>query len=376
MDPWINLPISADSAYVAEVAKLFKAGLDAGRNVYIESSNEVWNTAPGFEQSLYNQAQAKALGIGEHANHARRTVQLSTIFGQVFGTDAVNKRVRVVLCSHKPMLKWWVKPMLDTIAKTYGHPKDYIYAIACQTYFGGGTDAGENVAKILADCRADITAQIDETGQTNEAGRKQWVKLAADSGLAGGFCSYEGGPDHGGGSTTNIANRILAERDADMGTVWTYNYDDAFFKVGGNLAMQFTLSSAYCRYGCWGLTEDITDPQRNVKYTAAKLLADKYPAGIVDLKARVRTVQPAQLSVYATSNGLRITYTLPRPGSAVITIRNLRGAVINRMLVAGSATGRTAVTLTDAHLRTAGGFFVVTLNAEGRSEQCGVAVVR
>ena len=272
MDPWINIPVSADSGYVTEVAKLFKATLAPDRSIYVESSNEVWNTAPGFEQSLYSQAQAQALGIGDQANHARRTVEIAKLFAQVFGADALNKNIRIILCSHKPMLKWWVAPMLDTIAKAYGPPKDYLYAIACQTYFGSGATAGESVDKILADCRKDITGQIDETGGTDEAGRKQWVKLAKDRGLAGGFCSYEGGPDHGGGSTDNIANRITAERDSRMADIWTYNYDSAFFQVGANLGMQFTLSSAFTRYGCWGLTDDITKPERCAKYAAAKNL--------------------------------------------------------------------------------------------------------
>ena len=30
--------------------------------------------------------------------------------------------------------------------------------------------------------------------------------------MPGGFCSYEGGPDHGGGSTDNLANRIAADK--------------------------------------------------------------------------------------------------------------------------------------------------------------------
>jgi hypothetical protein len=280
MDPWINIPVSADSEYIRATAKFFKANLDHDRKIYIESSNEVWNTAPGFEQSLYNKAQAKTLGIGGHENHARRTVEIASIFAQVFGKEALNKHILIVLCSHKPMLKWWVMPMFDYISKTYGKPKDFIYAIACQTYFSGGVTAGESVDKILAECKSNITAQIDETGKTDEDGRKQWIKFAHDKGLAGGFCSYEGGPDHGGGDVTNIANRIKAERDSKMAVIWTFNYDNAFFKIGGNLVMHYSLSSAYTRYGCWGLTDDITKPDRNGKYKAAKLLAEKYLAKI------------------------------------------------------------------------------------------------
>ena len=270
MDVWINIPVSATTEYVTQLAALLKDSLNPDLKIYVESSNEVWNTAPGFNQSQYNKAQALALGIGEHENHARRTVELSGIFETVFGAVSLNGRVRVILCSHKPMLKWWVEPMLQFIRTNFGQPNESLYAIASQTYFDGGADAGESVTKILDDCHDNITAQIDETGEVNEAGRMQWIAEANSWGLSGGFCSYEGGPSHGGGSTENVANRIRAERDPRMADVYKYNIDDAFFKLGGNLAMQFTLSSAYNRYGCWGLTDDITDPDRNHKFQAVR----------------------------------------------------------------------------------------------------------
>jgi len=341
MDPWINIPVSADSGYVAEVAKLFKEGLQASRSLYVESSNEVWNAAPGFEQSKYNQKQAKALGIGEHTNHARRTVEIAKIFGAVFGAGSLNGRVRVVLCSHKPMLKWWVVPMLDTIADMFGPPKEYIYAIACQTYFGGGADAGESVDKILSDCREEIDGQIDEPDgpSENHAGRVQWVKTAKDYGLAGGFCSYEGGPDHGGGSTDNIANRIRAERDARMAAIWTYNYDGAFFQVGANLAMQFTLSSAYTRYGCWGLTDDITAPERIPKYNAAKALAEKYPAAVLPRSKGTEKKAGRGFTVTATHGGLKISGVRSGDDGAVVSLWNVKGQLVRRFSLAGPGTG-------------------------------------
>jgi hypothetical protein len=375
MDPWINIPVSADSGYVLELAKLFKANLDPALNCYVESSNEVWNTAPGFEQSLYNQAEARAKGIGEHANHARRTVEISALFAQVFGADAINKRVRVVLCSHKPMLKWWVIPMLDTIAVLSGPPKNSIYAIASQTYFGGGADKGESVDKILADCREDIDAQIDETGETNEAGRKQWVKLAHDRGLAGGYCSYEGGPDHGGGSTDNIANRIIAERDQRMGDVWTYNYDNAFFQAGGNLAMQFTLSSAYTRYGCWGLTEDITDPERNVKYRAAKLLAEKYPAKVFPVTTGNGTRRFSALAVSTIGERIRIAYSLRAPADVVITARNSKGQLLKRTVFPRQTAGRHIVTWNDAGGASTDQFLIVAITTGIETRRCGCIVL-
>lgn len=284
-DAWINIPFSASMDYVMQLATMLQNDLDPSLNLYIESSNEVWNTAPGFEQSQYNQAQAADLGLTEHENHARRTIELAQIFTDVFGMDALNGRVRVLLCSHQPMLKWWVVPMLQYINTTFGPPSEFIYAIGNQNYFSGGVDAGESVQEIIDDCLAGITAQINDTG-VNEAGRMQWIAKAQEWNLPGGYVSYEGGPDHGGGSMTNIANRILAERSPRMCDAMRFNLDDAFIQLGGTLAMQFTLTSSYDRYGCWGLTDDINDLHRNSKYACIRdLLADTttssfyHPAG-------------------------------------------------------------------------------------------------
>lgn len=264
-DAWINVPISADSNYVVQLATMLLNDLDANLNIYVESSNEVWNTAPGFEQSQYNQADAAARGIGDQENHARRTVWLAQIFENVFGAGSLNNRVRVVLASHLPMLKWWVEPMLQYVDANFGAPSNYIYSISSQTYFSGGADIGEDTTMILDDCHASITDQINDTG-VNEAGRMQWIAKAASWNLAGGYSSYEGGPDHGGGSTDNIANRILAERTERMCALMKYNLDTAFVQLGGNLAMHFTLTSSYNRYGCWGLTDDVSNPHRNYKF--------------------------------------------------------------------------------------------------------------
>ena len=128
---------------------------------------------------------------------------------------------------------------------------------------------GEDVTDILDDCHNSITNQINDTG-VNEAGRIQWIAKANEWNLPGGFVSYEGGPAHGGGSTVNIANRILAERSQGMCEEMHYNLDEAFIQLGGTLAMQFTLTSAYTRYGSWGLTDDVNIPNRNYKFNCLR----------------------------------------------------------------------------------------------------------
>lgn len=271
-DAWINVPLSADAGYVRELAALMKKGLDPSLNLYVESSNEVWNTAPDFSQSLYNRAQAKTLRLGEHENHARRSVELAKAFEQAFGAGSLNRRVRVVLCSHQPMLEWWVEPMLQYVKKRHGDPPKFFWGIACQTYFSARGDKTGTPEGMLKASRMDIQRQLEETAG-NKAGRRQWAAKAKAWRLPGGFLSYEGGPDSGGGGTNNIGARIQAERSLEMGDLMRLNLEEGFFRQGGGLAMQFTLSSGYNRYGCWGLSDDITQPRRNAKYVALEKVA-------------------------------------------------------------------------------------------------------
>lgn len=284
ISPWINVPVSADTNYVTQLATLFRDNLDPNLHIFVESSNEVWNSS--FPQRAWSAAQATALGINEHQNHARRTVELAQIFESVFGAGSLNSRIRVMLCSHAPMLEWWVDDiMLPYIQSHYGPPKNYIYAICRQTYFGGpmatgapGTDTN-TVDEILTGCHNDISDQISE-GNPNYAGRQQWIAKAALWQLPGGCGSYEGGNDfmstdwsnYPTSLRRNIANRIRAVRDPRMEDEIYYNFASVFFDLGGTIAMNLELSSGYGRYGCWGFTDDIAYPDRNYMFMAARRL--------------------------------------------------------------------------------------------------------
>ncbi len=262
-DPWINLPVSATTTYVTNVATMLKNDLETGLNIYVENSNEVWNS--GFPQQQWNADQAAALGITEHENYARRTVELSQIFADVFGSAAINDRVRVMLCTHSPQIDWWVPEMMAYINNNYGPPSNYIYGMASQGYFGDDTaSTGETVQEILAASEQSVTDQMDK--------RKAWLATAANWNLPGGYCFYEAGPGSMGGigNTTNIANRILAHRDFGMQEVMEYNYDEAFAGLGGNLGMHFALWDEDDRYGSWNVTDEITLPDRFWKTKAVR----------------------------------------------------------------------------------------------------------
>lgn len=73
----------------------------------------------------------------------------------------------------------------------------------------------------------------------------------------------------------DLANRIKAIRTSRQKDIYKKNYADNFWDLGGGLAMQFTLAGGYSRYGAWGLTDDINNPDRNFLFAGVRELIGK-----------------------------------------------------------------------------------------------------
>jgi len=100
INPWFCLPHEASDEYVQQFARLVKLRLDPTLKVYVEYSNEVWNSM--FLQHKYAEAKAKELGLGPKERpwegaamfHSRRSVEIFRIWEQVFGGK--ERLVRVI----------------------------------------------------------------------------------------------------------------------------------------------------------------------------------------------------------------------------------------------------------------------------------------
>lgn len=106
-NPWINIPHLASDDYVTKLANYLKTNLPQGRTIYIEYSNEVWNTF--FAQGQYATAQATALGLANyHKFYAMRSLQIFNIFKTAFGG---NSRLRFVISYQS--VKWVADQILS-----------------------------------------------------------------------------------------------------------------------------------------------------------------------------------------------------------------------------------------------------------------------
>jgi len=271
-DIWICIHISADSNYVVELAKILKANLNSGINIYVENSNEVWSPTH-MTHGPYNQAQADEYGIGFNENYARRTVELSNLFAQVFGQEEINKRIRVILAGQQAY-HGRSDIQLEYIKNNIGEPRDYIYATSTALYFGTNNPAG-TPDEINDGMLEQIDAQISDSELSTN--RLNHINKANGYNLVGGCTSYEGGPHYpAGNSLVNLDNGILSHRTEKMKDILIKNYGDGWFEMGGGLAMQFTLSGKYSRSGCWGLTDDYKNPDRNYKMQAMRDLVGEW----------------------------------------------------------------------------------------------------
>lgn len=250
----------------------------------------------------YNKADAAARGITFDQNYARRTVELSNLFAQVFGANEINKRIRVVLGAQQGY-SGRSDAHISYITNKYGAPKNYIYAISPSAYFGSKNPNATNPVDIAKGMTDDIKDQINNTA--NSAYRDNHFKRARDLQLPGGCASYEGGIGLPNQANANLGNQILANRTTEVADAIKYNYIEGWKNLGGGLANYFTLVSSYNRYGCWGITDDYTKPDRNYKMQALRDIIAASTTTVQEQDAiQTNSVQPnpAQTEVQIIQN--------------------------------------------------------------------------
>ena len=282
-DIWINIPVDADSMYVTELASMMQAKLRQEVNIYIEYSNEVWNNS--FSQYQYNydavllsneDADIRLSTPWDDRRRARRVAKQVIKFGKIFEnvmgvTVASKTKIRPVFAWQIGGWLPWYDDVLNWINTTYGPPENFIYGIASAPYFNEGTAASN------ASPQQVVTA-MSANSDSNVLNIQTLAQYAGQWNIK--HLQYEGGPDNGGGSTTNISSRIMANRISDMKTAVIHNYEDNWFSANANgtaavgtndVINYFVMSGGVSRYGCWGATEDLNylqDLSKTPKYDA------------------------------------------------------------------------------------------------------------
>ncbi|HIO91710.1 MAG TPA: hypothetical protein EYG68_02565 [Leucothrix mucor] len=144
--PWVSVPYKASDDYMRQYARMVKKRLRPKQKVYVEYSNEMWNTI--FPATTYAARKADKLWNFPYADkppyqrrvamatnwYAKRTVEMCKIWKKEFGNQS--HRVKCVL-SAQSAVTWVGKETLDCpLWKEAGGCGKYVDAFAIGPYFG------------------------------------------------------------------------------------------------------------------------------------------------------------------------------------------------------------------------------------------------
>ena len=183
-DPWICVPPRADDHYMTELAKLIKVRLNKNLYIYLEYSNETWGLPDPHQYCIKEGKRLKTPGNTDRtiaeAFSTYRSLQMFTIFEQVFGTEK-NRLIKVV-CTQAEWLTPFDQSYGAIINSSHWNPDKQKPDMLCVApYVGGGVDGGS--VTVGDDFRKELIKNVDFIRQG---------KLLADKyGLR--FGTYEGG---------------------------------------------------------------------------------------------------------------------------------------------------------------------------------------
>jgi hypothetical protein len=252
--PWFNIPHLADNAYVEEFAKYVKEHLDPTLDIYLEYSNEVWNTM--FEQHRYAVTMGRKAGLSDNDFQAyarfysQRSMEILNIWNKVFGDG---KRIKLILSGQIGNI-WLTKQILDWRGS---HKFAHAYAVA--PYFGGKFCYGDYLEKtkemsinqLEVSLIDDIKGVGETVSQQSQYLRKYKLPLYAYEAGQHLVCGY-------GNENEDTLNKLFDNMNKDKSMKYLYLlYLDLWKRNGGDVMMMFSSIAKQSKWGRWGITENM-----------------------------------------------------------------------------------------------------------------------
>ena len=268
-DAWMNIPIMADDDYIRQMASLVHSQLGSTQKIYVELSNEVWNSE--FRQAKYATSLGQALWAlrpsgpdGFEYNRqwfGMRTAQMCDIWKSVWHSDP---RLVCVLAAQAA----WSLSATEALKCSYwtqGAPcsSHGIDAVAVAPYMGGAVPAAwtlqfDGGLEILFQSLYKQNDPAIPAGgflAQDSAWVKDYVKDLTPYKLP--LLAYEGGQTFANGTTDALNDLYMAaNRDPRMGQAYA-KYFQQWKADGGQLFMYFNDVGVESKYGSWGAIESI-----------------------------------------------------------------------------------------------------------------------
>jgi hypothetical protein len=301
-DAWMNVPVMADDSYITQMATLVHSQLGKNQKIYVELSNEVWNSS--FSQYNYAVTRGNALWPAQPSGDGgfeynrewfgMRTAQMCDIWKSVWGSDPRlvcvlgAQAARSFSATEALKCPYWTRG-----APCSGHA---INAVAIAPYMGdalpsawtsqadGGltnlfqslyskndppSDDGSYFAQLLRRWFRPAT-MIPAGGfiAQDAAWEKDFIEILAPYKLP--LLAYEGGQNFANGSTDALNTLYMAaNRDPRMGQAYT-RYFQEWKTNGGQLFIYFNDVGVESKYGSWGALESIMQTTTPLKSSPPK----------------------------------------------------------------------------------------------------------
>jgi hypothetical protein len=271
--PWFTMPHQSDDAYAQNFAQMVKEGLDPALGVYVEYSNEVWNSM--FSQYAYavNQAKAQTPTIDNMQYHAFRSRGVGAIFKDALGSARV-----VAVLGAQAASTWTASRGLDYLKSRFGATG--IDSVAIAPYFGVSPSPAQ--ASTYTTMTLDAFFDFVRTQELpKSADRSRNYRTLANN-YDVRLISYEGGQHMVGiqGAENDAALNTLFDafnRDARIKQMYL-DYLAGWKQAGGELFVHFNNVSRYTKWGRWGALEYIVQPRAAApKFDAIQSFIEQNP---------------------------------------------------------------------------------------------------
>ena len=265
-DCWLNVPHMATNDYITQMATMVHANLDTSQQVYVEYSNEVWNSDTA--QYVYAIAHGRATwpngGSGSIVNqnwYGMRTAQTCDIWKSVWGVEA--SRV-VCVMSGQAANHWIANQSLSCPlwtgtgnAPCSGHGINVVaiapyFSVTAETSWLSAADGG--LSSLFSAIKTVALPTVSSWESAYEAAIASY-KLP--------LIAYEGGqslvgyPAYKNGSAT-VNLYTAANRDPRMAAAYTTMLND-WKSNGGQMMVIYADIGGPGQYGEWGVLESVLD---------------------------------------------------------------------------------------------------------------------
>lgn len=272
--PWFTMPHRADDTYVRNFARMLKARLNPELRVYVEHSNEVWNSQFSQRTFAAQQGAAQVPPIDPIQYHALRSRTLGGIAKEELGSS----RVVAVLGAQAGNIGT-ANIGLDYLKSRFKGASG-IDALAIAPYFAvtprpneSGTYTGMTLDALFALVRTTVLPGVMAT-------LKNYVRLAKANNLP--LIAYEGGQHlvgiQGAENNAELTAIFLAfNRDPRVKQLYL-DYLAGWKQGGGELFVHYHDVGRFGKWGSWGALEYV-DQVRSAapKFDALQTFIEQNP---------------------------------------------------------------------------------------------------